>query len=73
MRTNREYPTNRLIVDHGHWQEWDVGTRTQPGAVLKIDSIDMSRFRAQYTVRIYADKKNGPIYARFVYKRKTKE
>lgn len=70
MRTRGGYPTNRLIADHGDWQEWDISTRSHPGAVLKIDTADMLRFRAQYVVRLYADEKNGPVYARFTYKEK---
>jgi hypothetical protein len=66
--SNHDGKPNRLIADHGDWQEWDISTSKYPNAVLKIDTADMLILKANCTGRIYAFMGRHTLYAYFYTK-----
>jgi hypothetical protein len=59
---------NRLVTDHGTWQEWDVSSPSCPGAIMKIDTSDWIALRTCYKGKVAAFNTRGFIYARVWHK-----
>lgn len=63
--SNHDGKPNQLLVDHGDWQEWDIGTNMYPDAVLKINTEDMQNFRKVCSGKIFAFMGRSTLYAYF--------